>query len=100
MAKNSKKNVKAGAKKRRATPLLDRPVVGAINIFDDAAAPAETPAARSPTGDNEELGLVALFGEGAANDELLNSTDDDAPSTPDPAQKRPEKGNDAGSFVQ
>ena len=89
MAK-AKKNVKAGAKKRRATPLLERPVENVFSIFEDDSAPTETPAARSPEGD-KDLGLVALFGEGAANDALLDSSDDDAPSNPDPAPKTPEE---------
>ena len=92
MAKNFKrsKNVKAGGKKKsRAVPLLDRSVDGALNIFEDAAAPTETPAARSPEGNNEELGLVALFGEGAANDALLESSVDDHSSDPDPAPRTP-----------
>ena len=88
MTKRSK-NVKAGGKKNRATPLLDRPVVGALNIFEDAAAPVETPAARSPGGGNEELGLVALFGEGAANDALLDSSVDDQLPTPNQAPNTP-----------
>ena len=91
MAKGQKRNVKAGGKKNKATPLLERPVVGALNIFEDAAAPIETPAARSPGGDNEELGLIALFGEGAANDALLDSSDDDVPQNPEPAPNMPEQ---------
>ena len=87
MAKN-KKNVKAGAKKNKATPLLDRPVENAINIFDEPSSPAKSPAARSPK-DDEDLGIVALFGEGAANDALLDSSVDDALPNPDPVQKSP-----------
>ena len=90
MANKNKKNVKAGAKKSKgkAMPLLDRPnAVGAINIFGDV--PVEDPAARSPNGVNEELGLDAIFGEGAANDALLESDDDATPQLPAPAPETP-----------
>ena len=92
MANKNKKNVKAGAKKSKgkAMPLLDRPnAVGAINIFGDE--PVEDPAARSPSGVNEELGLDAIFGEGAANDALLESDDDATPQHPPPAPETPAK---------
>ena len=37
----------------------------------------------------EKLGLDAIFGEGAANDALLDSSDDDTPPKKDPAPQTP-----------